>query len=63
MGEGFDTFCPIGPWIETDLDPSDLKIDLLLNGQAKQSSRTSNLIFNSYKLIEVHHQRYDTVSR
>ena len=50
--KGFDTFCPIGPWIETDLDPSDLKIDLLLNGQAKQSSRTSNLIFNSYKLIE-----------
>jgi 2-keto-4-pentenoate hydratase/2-oxohepta-3-ene-1,7-dioic acid hydratase in catechol pathway len=50
--KGFDTFCPIGPWIETDVDPSDLKIDLLLNGQAKQSSRTSNLIFNSYKLIE-----------
>jgi len=50
--KGFDTFCPIGPWIKTDLDPSDLKIDLLLNGQAKQSSRTSNLIFNSYKLIE-----------
>ncbi|MDA8405979.1 MAG: fumarylacetoacetate hydrolase family protein [Deltaproteobacteria bacterium] len=50
--KGFDTFCPIGPWIETDIDPSDLKIDLLLNGQAKQSSRTSNLIFHSYKLIE-----------
>ncbi|MGA8832611.1 MAG: fumarylacetoacetate hydrolase family protein [Desulfomonilaceae bacterium] len=50
--KGFDTFCPIGPWIKTDVDPSDLKIDLLLNGQAKQSSRTSNLIFNSYKLIE-----------
>ncbi|MGC8660133.1 MAG: fumarylacetoacetate hydrolase family protein, partial [Desulfomonilaceae bacterium] len=50
--KSFDTFCPIGPWIETDLNPSDLKIDLLLNGQTKQSSRTSNLIFNCFRLIE-----------
>jgi 2-keto-4-pentenoate hydratase/2-oxohepta-3-ene-1,7-dioic acid hydratase in catechol pathway len=50
--KGFDTFCPLGPWIETELDPSDLKIDLLLNGQSKQSSRTSNLIFNPFKLVE-----------
>lgn len=50
--KSFDTFCPIGPWIETDLDPSDLKIDLFLNGQTKQSSRTSNLIFSCFKLIE-----------
>ena len=50
--KGFDTFCPLGPWIETELDPFDLKIDLLLNGQPKQSSRTSNLIFNPFKLVE-----------
>jgi len=50
--KGFDTFCPLGPWIETELDPFDLKIDLLLNGQSKQSSRTSNLIFNPFKLVE-----------
>jgi len=50
--KGFDTFCPLGPWIETELDPSDLKIDLLLNDQSKQSSRTSNLIFNPFKLVE-----------
>ncbi|MGC8602414.1 MAG: fumarylacetoacetate hydrolase family protein [Desulfomonilaceae bacterium] len=50
--KSFDTFCPIGPWIETDVDPSNLKIELLLNGQPRQSSRTSNLIFNSYKLVE-----------
>ncbi len=36
--KGFDTFCPIGPWIDTDIDPSDLKIDLLLNGVIKQAS-------------------------
>jgi 2-keto-4-pentenoate hydratase/2-oxohepta-3-ene-1,7-dioic acid hydratase in catechol pathway len=50
--KGFDTFCPIGPWIETEVDPSDLKIELLLNGKVKQSSRTSNLIFSPYKLVE-----------
>jgi 2-keto-4-pentenoate hydratase/2-oxohepta-3-ene-1,7-dioic acid hydratase in catechol pathway len=50
--KGFDTFCPLGPWIETELDPFDLKIDLLLNGQSKQSSRTSNMIFNPFKLVE-----------
>ncbi len=50
--KGFDTFCPVGPWIDTEIDPSDLKIDLLLNDKPRQSSRTSNLIFNSYKLVE-----------
>jgi 2-keto-4-pentenoate hydratase/2-oxohepta-3-ene-1,7-dioic acid hydratase in catechol pathway len=50
--KGFDIFCPLGPWIETEIDPFDLKIDLLLNGQSKQSSRTSNMIFNPFKLVE-----------
>ncbi len=50
--KSFDTFCPIGPWIETALDPSDLKIELYLNGECKQNSRTSNLIFDCFKLVE-----------
>jgi 2-keto-4-pentenoate hydratase/2-oxohepta-3-ene-1,7-dioic acid hydratase in catechol pathway len=50
--KSFDTFCPIGPWIETELDGSDLKIELLLNGVSKQQSRTSNLIFSSAQLVE-----------
>lgn len=50
--KSFDTFCPVGPWIETDVDPSDLKIELYLNGEAKQKSRTSNLIFDSFQLVE-----------
>jgi len=50
--KGFDTFCPLGPWIETDLDPSDLAISLLLNGETKQQSRTSNLIFDVFRLVE-----------
>lgn len=50
--KSFDTFCPVGPWIETDVDPSDLKIELYLNGERKQASRTSNLIFDSFSLVE-----------
>ena len=43
--KSFDTFAPIGPWIVTDLDPSNLKIEGILNGETKQSSTTSDLIF------------------
>ena len=50
--KGFDTFCPIGPWVETDLDPSDLKIELYLNGELKQESRTSQLVFDPFHLVE-----------
>jgi 2-keto-4-pentenoate hydratase/2-oxohepta-3-ene-1,7-dioic acid hydratase in catechol pathway len=49
--KSFDTFCPIGPWVETEVDPSDLAIELLLNGEPKQRSRTSNLIFNPFQLV------------
>ncbi len=44
--KSFDTFSPAGPHIETDLDPSDLKIKTYLNGELKQSSTTKNLIFD-----------------
>jgi len=50
--KGFDTFCPLGPWLVTDLDPSDLAIGLYLNGDPKQQSRTSNLIFDCAQLVE-----------
>ena len=50
--KGFDTFCPIGPAIETDLDPSDLAVEAWLNGERKQASRTSNLAFDVPALIE-----------
>jgi 2-keto-4-pentenoate hydratase/2-oxohepta-3-ene-1,7-dioic acid hydratase in catechol pathway len=49
--KGFDTFAPIGPVIETELDPADLEISTFLNGKRKQHSRTSELIFNIPKLI------------
>jgi len=43
--KSFDTFCPIGPWIETDLDTKDLLVESYLNGKLRQSARTSQLIF------------------
>ncbi|MGV9308808.1 fumarylacetoacetate hydrolase family protein [Nonomuraea sp. NPDC003727] len=42
--KGFDTFCPIGPWIQTDLDPADLALTTTVNGEVRQSGRTSQLI-------------------
>jgi 2-keto-4-pentenoate hydratase/2-oxohepta-3-ene-1,7-dioic acid hydratase in catechol pathway len=39
--KGFDTFCPIGPWIATGLDPSDLAITTTVNGELRQAGRTS----------------------
>lgn len=50
-GKSFDTFCPIGPWIVTDVDPSQLDIQLLLNGVVKQSSNTRNFMASVPKLV------------
>lgn len=49
--KGFDTFCPLGPWIQTDLDPADLAITTTVNGEVKQSSRTSKLMYDIPTLI------------
>ncbi|MEN6318792.1 MAG: fumarylacetoacetate hydrolase family protein [Rectinema sp.] len=51
IAKSFDTFMPLGPWIETDIDPSSLQIKALLNGEVRQSSSTTNLIFNVADLI------------
>jgi 2-keto-4-pentenoate hydratase/2-oxohepta-3-ene-1,7-dioic acid hydratase in catechol pathway len=49
--KSFDTFCPIGPCIETELDPADLSLETCLNGEIKQKTRTSQLIFPVFKLV------------
>lgn len=43
--KSFDTFAPIGPWIETDLDPSNLSLETFVNGERKQNARTSDMAF------------------
>lgn len=50
-GKGFNTFAPIGPFIETEIDPSNLNIASYLNGEKRQDSNTKNLIFKIPKLI------------
>jgi 2-keto-4-pentenoate hydratase/2-oxohepta-3-ene-1,7-dioic acid hydratase in catechol pathway len=54
--KGFDSFCPIGPWIETDLaglglDPADLEVTCAVDGEQRQRGRTSQLIFDVPTLI------------
>ena len=49
--KSFDTFTPLGPYIETKIDPHDLTIQLFQNGQLRQNSHTSQLIFNCYHLV------------
>jgi 2-keto-4-pentenoate hydratase/2-oxohepta-3-ene-1,7-dioic acid hydratase in catechol pathway len=50
--KGHDTFCPVGPWIVTDLDPSDLEIRTEVNGEVRQLSRTSMMIHDIGAIIE-----------
>ena len=54
--KGFDSFCPLGPWIETDLaglgkDPADLEVTCTVDGELRQSGRTSQLLFGIPTLI------------
>jgi 2-keto-4-pentenoate hydratase/2-oxohepta-3-ene-1,7-dioic acid hydratase in catechol pathway len=44
--KGYDTFCPLGPWIQTDLDVADLRVTTTLNGETRQDGRTSQFIFD-----------------
>jgi 2-keto-4-pentenoate hydratase/2-oxohepta-3-ene-1,7-dioic acid hydratase in catechol pathway len=49
--KGFDTFCPIGPWIETELEPSDTMIRCSVNGQMRQMASTRDMIFSVREII------------
>lgn len=49
--KGFDTFAPIGPWIETGVTPDNLKIETYLNGELRQSAYTNDLIFGVDRLV------------
>jgi len=49
--KGFDTFCPVGPFLVTDIEPNDLAVQSFLNGELRQSSRTRELIFSVEELV------------
>lgn len=50
-GKSFDTFCPIGPWIEAELDVKDLRVTCSVNGDLRQDGRTSQMVFRVEFLI------------
>ena len=49
--KGFDTFCPLGPWIETDFDPADAMVTCHVNGEMRQMASTRDMIFTIRQLI------------
>jgi 2-keto-4-pentenoate hydratase/2-oxohepta-3-ene-1,7-dioic acid hydratase in catechol pathway len=56
-----DGFCPVGPWLETDLDPSALRVQTRINGELRQDGHTSDLIF-SVPVILSYISRFVTLS-
>ena len=49
--KGFDTFCPLGPWIATDISADDLAITARVDGEVRQSARTSSMVRNVSTLV------------
>ena len=54
-GKGYDTFCPLGPWIDTALDPSDVELVTELDGEVKQRTRTSLMLHDVGEIVEPVH--------
>ena len=50
-GKSFDTFCPLGPWIETELDADNAPLRLRLNGELMQESNSSDMVFNCAQIV------------
>ncbi len=50
-GKGFDTFCPLGPWIETELDPVDVLVQTRVNGEMRQMASTREMLFPIEQVI------------
>lgn len=50
-GKGFDTFCPLGPWIETELDPADALISCRVDGEIRQMASTRDMVFTVPQLV------------
>jgi 2-keto-4-pentenoate hydratase/2-oxohepta-3-ene-1,7-dioic acid hydratase in catechol pathway len=49
--KGFDTFCPLGPWVATGLDPADLAVTTTVNGELRQAGRTSQMLRGVDELV------------
>lgn len=50
-GKGFDTFCPLGPWIDTELDPADALVSCRVDGEIRQMASTRDMVFTVPQLV------------
>lgn len=51
--KGSDTFCPLGPWVQTDLDPADLRITCTVNGEVRQDGRSSQMVRGVAEMVSL----------
>jgi 2-keto-4-pentenoate hydratase/2-oxohepta-3-ene-1,7-dioic acid hydratase in catechol pathway len=49
--KSFDSFCPLGPWIDTEAEPGDLRINCRVNGQIRQMASTREMVFSVFQLV------------
>lgn len=49
--KGFDTFCPVGPWVDTDFDPNNRSVRCTVNGAVRQNSNTNRMFFSIARII------------
>jgi 2-keto-4-pentenoate hydratase/2-oxohepta-3-ene-1,7-dioic acid hydratase in catechol pathway len=49
--KAFDTFCPLGPWIETEFEPDDTQLESRVNGEVRQQARTTDMVFSVNKIV------------
>lgn len=50
-GKGFDTFCPVGPWVDTAFDPAQKDVRCLVNGEVRQNGNTSLMIYSLSRIL------------
>ncbi|MFB6223604.1 MAG: fumarylacetoacetate hydrolase family protein [Haloarcula sp.] len=56
--KAFDTSGPLGPWIETDLDPSGIDMETVINGETRQSANTELMLFDPYEIVSYLSRRF-----
>lgn len=56
--KAFDTSAPLGPWIETDVDPYDMSMKTIINGETRQSATTKQMIFDPYEIVSFLSRRF-----
>lgn len=56
--KAFDTSAPLGPWIETEIDPHDITMETVINGKTRQSATTKQMIFDPYEIVSFLSRRF-----